>query len=187
MNFFEKLLNTDISPFLINFYESITIEMMVKFFIIYFFIIWIATFIWVIRDIWNRTTSILLQIFCILIILIWTPLGIFLYLLIRPGKTLFEKYYDEIEDNLDTFSWIIEEKTSKLWTKKQCPNCQLPVSPDFQFCPHCTTKLVENCIKCDKILSTNWVNCPYCGTKQEEKKEKNEKSKKSEGNKKTAK
>ncbi len=36
-----------------------------------------------------------LQIFCILLVLFLTPLGIFIYLLIRPQKTLFEKIFEE--------------------------------------------------------------------------------------------
>lgn len=51
--------------------------------------------VWVAKDINNRTRSIVLQVFCILIVLFLTPLGIFIYLLIRPQKTLFEKIFEE--------------------------------------------------------------------------------------------
>ncbi len=51
--------------------------------------------VWVAKDINNRTRSFVLQIFCILIVLFLTPLGIFIYLLIRPQKTLFEKIFEE--------------------------------------------------------------------------------------------
>ncbi len=51
--------------------------------------------VWVAKDINNRTRSIILQVFCILIVLFLTPLGIFIYLLIRPQKTLFEKIFEE--------------------------------------------------------------------------------------------
>lgn len=95
---------------------NLSIEWVVKFLVAYFFIIWIATLIWVIRDITNRTSSIFIQILSVIIILIFTPLWIFLYLLIRPWRTLFEKYYDEVEWNLGCLTNEIE---SRLCSKMQ--------------------------------------------------------------------
>ncbi|MEI6711389.1 MAG: hypothetical protein WCK88_04225 [bacterium] len=63
--------------------------------ILYIFIIWFCIVVWVAKDINNRTRSLLFQIFCIFIVLFLTPLGIFIYLLIRPQKTLFEKIFEE--------------------------------------------------------------------------------------------
>ena len=40
-----------------------------------------------------------------------TPLGVGIYLMIRPGKTLFEKYYHEIDENLEMFHAFMEVKT----------------------------------------------------------------------------
>jgi F0F1-type ATP synthase membrane subunit b/b' len=72
------------------------------------------------KDISNRTNNILLQVLSVLIILFITPFWIFIYLLIRPSNTLFEKYYQEIEENLDIFHKIIEEKIEKKGGK--CPD-----------------------------------------------------------------
>ena len=94
-------------------YNNITFEFFIKLIILYFFIIWIFLLIWVIKDIYNRTQNIYLQIFCILLVLIWTPFFIFIYLVIRPSKTLFEKHYEEIESNLDIFNEIVKQKTTK--------------------------------------------------------------------------
>lgn len=102
-------------------YNTITFDVFIKFTVLYFFIIWISVLLWVIKDISNRTNSILLQIISVLIILFFTPFWIFIYLLIRPSNTLFEKYYSEIEENLDIFHDIIEERLKeKLDCKKQC-------------------------------------------------------------------
>jgi len=57
-----------------TFLEAITFEMVLKFCIVYFFMIWIALLVWVIKDINNRTTNIFLQLLSILIILFFTPL-----------------------------------------------------------------------------------------------------------------
>lgn len=103
----------NLHPFIQALWDQVTFEMFIKFLILYFFIIWIAILAWVIRDISNRTDSLFLQVISVLIILLFTPLGVFIYLLIRPGKTLFEKYYEEIEDNLAIFTKIMEDKISE--------------------------------------------------------------------------
>ncbi len=96
-------------------YEGITFDVFIEFTILYFFIIWISILLWVMKDISNRTNNIILQIVSVLIILFFTPFWIFIYLLIRPSNTLFEKYYGEIEDNLDIFHEIIKERIDKKW------------------------------------------------------------------------
>jgi hypothetical protein len=62
--------NQEVLQILGSFSDIITIKTFIKTVIIYFLVIWVAIFIWVIRDITNRTDSILLQFFSILIILI---------------------------------------------------------------------------------------------------------------------
>jgi len=102
-------------------YNAITFDTFIKFAVLYFFIIWISVLLWVIKDISNRTNSVLLQIISVLIILFFTPFWIFIYLLIRPSNTLFEKYYSEIEENLDIFHDIIEERLKeKINYKNKC-------------------------------------------------------------------
>lgn len=100
-------------------WDHITFEFALKFFIIYFFVIWIALIVWVIKDISIRTTNIYFQIISVFIILFLTPLWVFIYLLIRPGRTLYDRYYDEIEDNLDIFHDIVEERKKLLEEKNK--------------------------------------------------------------------
>jgi len=64
--------------------EVVTLKNVIIFSVLYFFVIWISLLAWVIKDITNRTDKLYLQIISVLIILIFTPLGIFLYLLVRP-------------------------------------------------------------------------------------------------------
>lgn len=151
-------------------WDYITFESTLKWAIAYFFIIWIAILAWVVKDISNRTQSIALQILAVLIILLGTPFGIFIYLLIRPGKTLFEKYYEEIEDNLNTFSAMIDDKAEKIADGIHCPECSGMVSHDFEFCPKCRFDLKHECHTCEKEVFKMWDNCPYCWEKQEAKK-----------------
>lgn len=157
-----ELLEYDLTPYIENFYNNITFETVIKFMIVYFFIIWIALLIWVTKDVVNRTSNILLQIVSILIILLWTPLGVFIYLLIRPSKTLFEKYHNEVEWNLDVMEEIIEEKNKDFWDSLHCFSCESPILPTFKFCPTCKTELKEECNGCEKNIYKNWKICPYC-------------------------
>lgn len=62
--------------------------------VIYFFVVWFCLVVWVVRDITNRTHSIIFQVLSILLVLFLTPLGIFIYLLLRPQKTLFEQVFE---------------------------------------------------------------------------------------------
>ena len=55
-------------------WETVTIEFMVKFFIAYFFVVWIGLVLWVARDISHRSNSRIFQMLCVLIIILLTPL-----------------------------------------------------------------------------------------------------------------
>ena len=108
-------------------WEVVNFEMALKFAVLYVFIVWIATVVWVIKDITNRTSIIILQILCILLVVLFPFIGIFIYLLIRPSNTLLEKYYSEIEENLDIVSEFIqnhiteknEKEGYKEWSKQE--------------------------------------------------------------------
>ena len=162
-----ELLEYDLTPYMENFYNNITFETVIKFMFVYFFIIWIVLIIWVSKDIVNRTTSIFLQILSILIILIWTPFWVFIYLLIRPSKTLFEKYHNEVEWNLDMMEEIIWEKNKDFWDALHCFCCESPILPSFNFCPTCKEELKVECSACDKMVYKNWKVCPYCWEEQD--------------------
>lgn len=98
-------------------WEAVTFEFALKLWIIYFFIIWIALVVWVIKDISIRTNNLFFQIIAVLTILLLSPFGIFIYLLIRPRRTLYDKYYEEIEENLDIFNEIVEERKKEVEKK----------------------------------------------------------------------
>ena len=92
-------LQAKFTEFFTQIYQSINFEFIIKFVIVYFFLIWISLVVWVLKDIRNRTTNVFFQIFCLIVAVI-PFFGIFVYLLFRPSRTLYEKYYEEIEENL---------------------------------------------------------------------------------------
>lgn len=162
---------TPMHPYIAFLWETITIEFMIKFFIVYFFIVWITLIIWVVRDIAHRSQSLIFQSFCVLLIIIFSPLGIFLYLLIRPGKSMYEKYAIEIEENLEILNQIVEERLGHGKNGNLlCPKCSEYIEPDFIICPNCKVSLKHTCHECLKEIRENWKVCPYCQTKQKSKK-----------------
>lgn len=77
---------------------NMSLDLGIKLLLGYFFVIWGAFIIWVIKDITNRTTNIVIQTLSIFIILFFTPIfGLPIYFLIRPRTTIFEQYYEEEE------------------------------------------------------------------------------------------
>lgn len=85
----------------LNFLQWLSPDIVVRTVVIYFFIVWFCVVVWVVRDVTNRTRSILFQVLSIIMVLFLTPLGIFLYLLLRPQKTLFEQVFEDEFFRLD--------------------------------------------------------------------------------------
>lgn len=160
---FWGILDFDYIGFAGNIFSAMTFEWFIKMIVIYILVIWMALVIWVIKDIINRTNNLVYQVICILIVLLLTPLWIFIYLLIRPSKTLFEKYYEEnfFEEQ------EIEESTAKSPEAFHiCVVCTGNIQPWFLFCPSCGTSIKSHCKQCKKEISQDWQVCPYCWEKQ---------------------
>lgn len=65
--------------------------------ITYIFVLWAALVVWVARDAVGRTKSIFFQVVAILLVIGLNIFGLVLYLILRPQKTLLEKYFEELE------------------------------------------------------------------------------------------
>lgn len=150
----------------INWFSNIvTVDVFMKILLSYFFIIWVSIIVWVLKDITNRTNSLLLQLVSLSIVVFLTPLWVFLYLLIRPAKTNLERMYKEIDDWLSLVSNILNSSVDSSWNTINCPRCDFEASDDFKFCPKCWLKLKSTCKHCWKLIDSEWKNCPYCGKK----------------------
>lgn len=118
----------------------------------YLVAVWLASVIWTVRDITDRTGNLIIQTFSVLLVVIFTPiLGLPLYLLIRPRTTLAEKYYEE--------AGIAEAEYVSA-----CPNCDEEVGEEFRFCPHCGHELLEECAACGAPKDKAWKFCASCGS-----------------------
>lgn len=118
----------------------------------YLVAIWLASVIWTVRDITDRTGNLIIQTFSVLLVVIFTPiLGLPLYLLIRPRTTLAEKYYEEA--GLAEAEYVSE-----------CPNCHREVGEEYRYCPHCGHELLEECPDCGAPKGKDWKFCASCGS-----------------------
>lgn len=127
------------------------VDIGVRIVIAYLLIVWLATVIWTVRDVTNRTGNILTQVFSILLIVLLTPiLGLPLYLLIRPQTTLAEKYYEDVGLAEDEYL--------------ACPECEGEIREGQRFCPHCGSELLAVCPDCGAPKEKDWKFCPECGS-----------------------
>ena len=121
----------------------------------YFALLWLAIIIWVTKDALQRSRSIFFQAFAILLNIIVPFLGVLLYLIIRPGKTRMERYYEELERNM------LEGES--MGEQNACDKCLTPTDKDYTFCPNCGESLKKACPKCKKTFPNIWHICPFCG------------------------
>lgn len=55
--------------------------------------------------------------------------------------------------------------------ESHCPDCNLPITKDAKFCPHCGHQqlVFDQCVNCGKNLPPNGRFCPKCGHPADEK------------------
>jgi RNA polymerase subunit RPABC4/transcription elongation factor Spt4 len=116
---------------------------------------WIGLMIWTFRDIRARTRDVFAWLLATLLVLITGPIGLLLYLLLRPRETLAQSYDRQLEE---------EALLRDITTRRACPSCQAVTEPDWLICPHCRTELRSTCEECGRPLELNWKVCPYCAT-----------------------
>ena len=93
---------------------------------------WIALIIWTFRDMRARTRDILAALLATLLVLLFGPIGLGLYLLLRPRDTLAEQYERMLEE---------EALLRDMEEQPVCSSCQHKIQPDWMLCPHCTAEL----------------------------------------------
>ena len=116
--------------------------------------LWFALIVWAFRDIESRSRSVIAQIFSTLLVVLFFIPGALIYLLLRPRETLDEAFGRALEEE-----YLLQD----IEDSEICPSCKRRVSPDFLYCPHCRTKLRDECENCGRPISVRWAACPYCG------------------------
>jgi hypothetical protein len=113
-----------------------------------------ATIVWTFRDVTSRTRDVFSIALGIALVVLIPFAGVLLYLVLRPRETLSEAYERSLEEE-----YLLQD----IEDSEVCPACKRRVSPEFLFCPHCRSKLRDECENCGRPVSVRWAACPYCG------------------------
>lgn len=124
----------------------------------YLFVLWLASVLWVYRDIRSRTRDPISQFTGVAIATAFPLVGLPVYMVVRPNETLQEAYDRQLEQ---------EAILSELHSVSACPNCRRPIQDDFMVCAHCATSLKQPCRNCGQLMQFSWRVCPFCATPRE--------------------
>ena len=117
--------------------------------------LWLSLIIWTFRDVRLRSRDVFAIVLATLMVVIFGPLGLILYFLLRPPVTLAELYERSLEE---------EALLQDLEERPRCPGCSRQVKEEWVICPDCHTTLKKICPNCRHSLHLNWNICPFCGT-----------------------
>jgi hypothetical protein len=120
--------------------------------------LWISMIIWTFRDARSRSRDIFAIILATLMVVVFGPLGLLLYVLLRPPHTLAELYERSLEE---------EALLQDLEERPRCPGCSRQVKDAWILCPDCHTTLKRICYNCQSALHLAWHVCPFCGAQVE--------------------
>jgi len=115
---------------------------------------WMSLVIWTFRDMRCRSRDIFAQLLASLVVLIFGPLGLLIYLILRPQEALAEAYARTLEEEA-LLQDIAEEEPV-------CPECKHRIEAEFVICPACHTELRKACPHCGRLSLLRWDICPYC-------------------------
>jgi len=121
----------------------------------FFAALWLALVFWTYRDLARRSQDRVMRLLAAIVVLLLGPLGVILYLLLRPAATLEEAYQHALEE---------EALLSEIEARTQCPGCGARTLQEWQVCPACATRLRRPCATCGSLLELGWRLCPFCAS-----------------------
>jgi len=117
--------------------------------------LWLSLIVWTFRDARSRSRDIFAILLATLMVVVFGPLGLLLYFLLRPPVTLAELYERSLEE---------EALLQDLEERPHCPGCSRQVKDEWILCPDCHTTLKNICQSCQNPMHLAWTICPFCGT-----------------------
>lgn len=134
---------------------SAQIPLVVLFGFSYGVLLWISILFWVTRDSLQRTPNTGFHIFAILLNLLLPGVGLLIYLLVRPEKSMLEVFHDELE--------------RRAFGERQmgCSDCGGLNPEGSKFCVFCGEKLHRECPECGKENGKGSFFCGECGSEME--------------------
>jgi hypothetical protein len=110
-------------------------------------IFWLWWIFWTTKDISQKTDNLFLEIFSILLVTLFWPLGLLYYFIIRPTGYKRDR------------NWRREAILSQVI---ECPECWDFNLYEFDYCKSCGEKLKKECKECSKNFPITFDYCPYC-------------------------
>ena len=131
------------------------LQVILAFFGAFLVALWLSMIVWTFRDARARSRDIFAILLATLMVVVFGPLGLLLYFLLRPPVTLAELYERSLEE---------EALLQDLEERPRCPGCSRQVKDEWILCPDCHTTLKHICHNCQNALQLGWNICPFCGT-----------------------
>lgn len=131
------------------------LQVILAFFGAFLVALWLSMIVWAFRDARARSRDIFAILLATLMVVVFGPLGLLLYFLLRPPVTLAELYERSLEE---------EALLQDLEERPRCPGCSRQVKDEWILCPDCHTTLKHICANCHNALHLGWSICPFCGT-----------------------
>jgi hypothetical protein len=138
--------------FITDFFKSSTWHFVTLMFYFLVAVLWIACAYWVFKDARRRVDDKIILTVCVLAGVVFGPLGLIVYAIVRPPELLADR--DERELEMEMIAQRLNEE--------RCSFCKTPVRDDYLVCPTCGRRLRTTCASCGKPLEPNWRVCPYC-------------------------
>jgi len=144
----------DLNGIIENFLANPTTQAFMRTVALYMTGLYLATVFWAARDAASRIFD--RRLVVLLTLLAAVPfIGMALYILIRPSRTLAETREAELASHaLD----------AELARTPRCPSCDAPAELDWRYCAHCSAVLTHSCPSCSKTVRSGWTACPFCAT-----------------------
>jgi hypothetical protein len=138
--------------FVTDFFKSPTWHFVTLMFYFLVVVLWLACAYWVFKDARRRIDDKIILTVAVLTGLVFGPLGLIIYAIVRPPELLADRDSRELE---------MQMMEQRIQEESRCSFCKTPVR-DYLVCPTCGRRLRSTCAQCGRPLEPNWRVCPYC-------------------------
>jgi len=146
---------TDNNPFqsVLDFFSSPTWHFITLMFFFFVVVLWLSCAYWVFKDARRRIDDRIVLVVAVLTGLVFGPIGLIVYAIVRPAETIADRQERELE------MLMMEQRVGG---EERCSFCKTPVRDDYLVCPTCGRRLRTTCPSCRKPIDPQWRVCPFC-------------------------
>ncbi len=143
------------NPFqaVLDFFKSPTWHFVTLMFYFFLAVLWISCAYWVFKDARRRIDDKIVLAVAVLTGIVFGPVGLVVYAIVRPPETLGERLEHELE---------VAMMEARIGDEARCSFCKTPVHEDYLVCPTCGRRLRTPCPSCRRPVDPQWRVCPYC-------------------------